>query len=226
LDEQEIVARASEENLTMQVPVLDMNGKQIKTIELPADIFEVEVNVGLMHQAYVRQMAGLRLGTHKVQRRAEVSRTTAKMYKQKGTGRARHGSRSATQFVGGARPMGPRPRDYSKEMPRKMRRGAIRSALSACARDGQLVFVDKLEMATPKTKEMNAVLNSLAGENTKLVLVAALNENVQRSVNNLDNAKTLRASYLNVRDLLKFDRVIVPLDALDVIKQIWGTEQK
>jgi large subunit ribosomal protein L4 len=211
--------------MTMEVPVLDITGKQVRTIELPADIFEVEINVGLMHQAYVRQMAGLRLGTHKVQRRSEVSRTSAKMYKQKGTGRARHGSRDATQFVGGGRPMGPRPRDYSKDMPKKMRRGAIRSALSACLRDGQLVFVDKLTLAQPKTKEMNAILRSLAGEHSKLVLVAERDDNVQRSVNNLPDAKTLRASYLNVRDLFKYDRVIVSLDALDVIKQIWGQEK-
>lgn len=209
----------------MQVPVLDTNGKQVKTIELPADIFEAEINVGLMHQAYVRQMAGLRLGTHKVQRRSEVSRTSAKMYKQKGTGRARHGSRDATQFVGGGRPMGPRPRDYSKDMPKKMRRGAIRSALSACLRDGQLVFVEKMTIAQPKTKEMNAILTKLAGEHTKLVLMADRDDNVQRSVNNLADAKTLRASYLNVRDLFKYDRVIVSLDALEVIKQIWGQEK-
>jgi large subunit ribosomal protein L4 len=209
----------------MQVPVLDTNGKQVKTIELPADIFEAEINVGLMHQAYVRQMAGLRLGTHKVQRRSEVSRTSAKMYKQKGTGRARHGSRDATQFVGGGRPMGPLPRDYSKDMPKKMRRGAIRSALSACLRDGQLVFVEKMTIAQPKTKEMNAILTKLAGEHTKLVLMADRDDNVQRSVNNLADAKTLRASYLNVRDLFKYDRVIVSLDALEVIKQIWGQEK-
>lgn len=209
----------------MQVPVLDMSGKQVKTIDLPADIFEVEVNVGLMHQAYVRQMAGLRLGTHSTQRRGEVSRTSAKMYRQKGTGRARHGSRDATQFVGGGRPKGPKPRDYSKSMPKKMRRGAIRSALSACLRDGQLVFVENLSMDTPKTKQMKTVLDVLAGEYSKLVLVAERNDNVQRSVNNLPDAKTLRASYLNVRDLLQYDRVIVPLDALEVIKQIWGQEK-
>ena len=208
----------------MEVPVLDINGKQVKTITLPADIFEVEVNTGLMHQAYVRQMAGLRLGTHSTQRRGEVSRTTAKLYKQKGTGRARHGSRSATQFVGGGRPKGPKPRDYSKDMPKKMRRGAIRSALSACLRDGQLVFVDQLTIDQPKTKAMNTILQNLAGDNSKLVLVAERNENVQRSVNNLEDAKTLRASYLNVRDLLMFDRVIVPLDALEVITNIWGQE--
>jgi large subunit ribosomal protein L4 len=210
--------------MTMDVPVLDINGKQVKTITLPADIFEVEVNTGLMHQAYVRQMAGLRLGTHSTQRRGEVSRTTAKLYKQKGTGRARHGSRSATQFVGGGRPKGPKPRDYSKDMPKKMRRGAIRSALSACLRDGQLVFVDALTIDQPKTKAMGAILQKLAGDNSKLVLVAERNDNVQRSVNNLEDAKTLRASYLNVRDLLQYDRVIVPLDALDVITSIWGQE--
>ena len=209
----------------MQVPVLDINGKQVQTIDLPADIFEVEVNKGLMHQAYVRQMAGLRLGTHKVQRRSEVSRTSKKMYRQKHTGNARHGSRDATQFVGGGRPMGPRPRDYSLDMPRKMRRGAIRSALSALARDGQLVFVNELAVAEAKTKEAKRVLTVLAGENSKLVLVTGPEEAVKRSVNNLADAKTLNARYLNVRDLLTYDRVIVPLAALDIIKQIWGQEK-
>ncbi|MBL8134663.1 MAG: 50S ribosomal protein L4 [Anaerolineae bacterium] len=209
----------------MQVPVLNMNGQQVSTIDLPADIFDVEVNKGLMHQAYVRQMAGLRLGTHKVQRRGEVSLTTAKMYRQKGTGRARHGSHSATQFVGGGRPMGPRPRKYFMDMPKKMRRGAVRSALTALLRDKQLIFVDRLTMAQPKTKEANRVLNALTGGGSKLVLVAERSENVQRSVNNLPDAKTLRASYLNIRDLLQFDHVVVPLDALDVIKRIWGNEK-
>ncbi len=210
----------------MQVPVMDMSGKQVKTIDLPADIFEVKVNAGLMHQAYVRQMANARLGTHKVQRRAEVSLTTAKMYKQKGTGRARHGSHSATQFVGGGRPMGPRPRDYTLDMPKKMRRQAIRCTLSALVNDGQLVFVDQLTMDTPKTKDMKRVLEALVGAQTSLVLVVGRSENVQRSVNNLEGAKTLNAGYLNIRDLLQFDKVIVPLDALDVIKQIWGRENQ
>ncbi len=209
----------------MQVPVLNTSGKKVDTIDLPADIFEVEVNVGLMHQAFVRQMANARLGTHKTQRRGEVSRTSAKWYRQKGTGRARHGSRDATQFVGGGRPKGPQPHKYTKDMPKKMRRQAIRCALSALARDEQLVFVDKMTIEAPKTKEMRQILNRLVGDdNSALVLVAERNDNVQRSVNNLPDAKTLRASYLNIRDLLKYDRVIVPLDALEVIKQIWGRE--
>ncbi|MEO8397549.1 MAG: 50S ribosomal protein L4 [Chloroflexota bacterium] len=210
----------------MQVPVLDMSGKQIKTIDLPADIFEAKINNGLMHQAFQRQMANARLGTHKVQRRSEVKVTTAKMYKQKGTGRARHGAYSATQFVGGGRPMGPQPRDYTQAMPKKMRRAAIRSCLSALMADGQLVFVDRFAIDTPKTKEAKAVLQALAADNSTLVLIAETNDNVQRSVNNLADAKTLLASYLNIRDLLLYDKVIVPLDALDVIKRIWGKENQ
>lgn len=211
----------------MQVPVLDINGRQVSQIDLPADIFEVEINTGLMHQAYVRQMANARLGTHKVQRRGEVSRTTAKMYKQKGTGRARHGSRDATQFVGGGRPKGPQPHKFIKEMPKKMRQAAVRSALSALARDQQLVFVDSISIDVPKTSAMRAILDTVAGKGVKtLVLLADRNDNVEQSIQNLDNAHYLRASYLNMRDLLQYDRVIVPLAALDVIKSIWGTEGK
>lgn len=208
----------------MQVPVLDMNGNQVQEIDLPADIFEAKINNGLMHQAFVRQMANARLGTHKTQRRAEVSVTKAKMYRQKGTGRARHGARNATQFVGGARPMGPRPRKYTKAMPKKMRRAAIRSALSACYRDDQLVFVDRLHLDAPKTKAMKQILDNLTGGAKTLVLLAEGNENVFLSVNNLATARTLRANYLNIRDLFTHEKIIVPLDALDVIKQIWGKQ--
>jgi large subunit ribosomal protein L4 len=122
--------------------------------------------------------------------------------------------------------MGPQPRDYTLEMPKKMRRGAIRSALSALARDNQLVFVDTITVKDAKTREANRILKLLAGEQSKLVLVTGTEEDVKRSVNNLDGAKTLNVRYLNIRDLLQFDRVIVPLAALDVIKQIWGQEQK
>lgn len=209
----------------MQVPVLNKSGSQVQTIDLPADIFEVEINTGLMHQAYVRQMANARLGTHNTLNRGEVNLTKMKWYRQKGTGRARHGSQNAPIFVGGGVAHGPHPRKYTKQMPKKMRRQAIRSALSALLRDEQLVFVDSLSIDTPKTKEMRGILENLAGKESKtLVLLADRDDNVQRSVNNLPNAQTLRASYLNIRDLLQSDKVIVPLDALEVIKIIWGRE--
>ncbi|HIE38386.1 MAG TPA: 50S ribosomal protein L4, partial [Anaerolineae bacterium] len=117
----------------MVVPVRNMVGEQVDEIELPPDIFEAPVNVSLMHQALVRQLANARLGTHKTKSRGEVNRTKAKWYRQKGTGRARHGSRNAPIFVGGGVAHGPRPRSYGKRMPRKMRRAALRSALSVKA---------------------------------------------------------------------------------------------
>lgn len=208
----------------MQVSVMDQTGKEVQQIDLPSDIFEVEINTGLMHQAYVRQMANIRLGTHNTLDRSDVNLTKAKWYRQKGTGRARHGAQSAPIFVGGGVAHGPHPRKYTKDMPKKMRRQAIRATLSALLRDEQLVFVDKLSLDAPKTKQMKSILAALTGDAKTLVLVAETNENVQRSVNNLPNAKTLRASYLNIRDLLQYDKVIVPLDALDVIKTIWGRE--
>ena len=207
----------------MEVPILNMTGDQIGTVELPADIFEVEVNVGLMHQAYVRQMANARLGTVNTKTRGEINRTKAKWYRQKGTGRARHGARSAPIFVGGGVAHGPHPRDFSKKMPRKMRRQALRSALSALAADGQIVVVDQLALDAPSTRVMDGILYNLVGaENTALVLMAESSEAVERSVRNLPNARTLRASYLNIRDLLSHDRVIIPQDALEVIQLFLG----
>ncbi|MCY3719630.1 MAG: 50S ribosomal protein L4 [Anaerolineaceae bacterium] len=208
----------------MQVPVLDQSGREVQQIELPADIFGVEINVGLMHQAYVRQMANARQGSHKTKTRSEVRLTKAKWYRQKGTGRARHGARSAPIFVGGGVAHGPRPRKYTKAMPRKMRRGAIRSALSALARDDQLIFVDRLQADRPKTSEMRETIRTLAGDGKTLVLLAERDENVQRGIRNLPQVRWLRANLLNIRDLLGHDKVIVPLDALDTIQLIWGQE--
>ncbi len=203
--------------MAIKLPVKNMRGKEVGEVELPADIFEVAVNVGLMHQAYVRQMANARLGTHSAKTRGEVNRTKQKWYRQKGTGRARHGSRNAPIFVGGGVAHGPRPREYTKDMPKKMRREAIRSALSAKAAESEIVVVDNLEMQSPKTRDMADVLYNLVGEASALVLLADVNENVQLSIRNLDDARYLRAMYLNIRDLLKYDMVIMPLDALEQI---------
>ncbi len=208
----------------MEVPVHNMAGQQVGTIDLPADIFEAEVNVGLMHQAYVRQMANARLGTHKTQTRGEVSLTKAKWYRQKGTGRARHGARSAPIFVGGGVAHGPKPRSYDQRMPRKMRRQALRSALSALAADGQIVVVDTLVLDAPKTRLMRDVLANLVGDQTALVLLPGRDDVVELSLRNLSSAHYLHAMYLNVRDLLKYDRVIVSRAALEVITGFLGTE--
>jgi large subunit ribosomal protein L4 len=206
----------------MQISVMDMNGKQIKTVELPADIFEADVNVGLMHQAYILQLANARLGTHSTLTRAEVNRSKVKWYRQKGTGRARHGAKTPNIFVGGGVSHGPKPRKYTKDMPKSMRRAAIRSALSALVRDQQLVVVENFAVNSSKTKDMRQALKSLVGDSSALILLAEANDTLQRGISNLPDAFYLRANYLNVRDLLKYDRVILPLDALDVITSIWG----
>lgn len=209
----------------MQVPVWDTAGQQIDTVDLPDDIFGVEVNVGLMHQHYVRQMANARQGTHKTQTRSEVSRTKSKWYRQKGTGRARHGSRNAPIFVGGGVAHGPRPRDYTKKMPKKMRRGALRSLLSAVVRDDQLVVVDKFEVTEGRTKAVKEALHNLVQDASAIILLAERNEAVENGARNLPNAMTLRAQYLNIRDVLKHDKVILPLDALEIITVWLGTEE-
>jgi large subunit ribosomal protein L4 len=194
-----------------------MNGHQVDEVELPPDIFEAPINVGLMHQAFVRQRANARLGTHKTKTVSEVNRTTAKWYRQKGTGRARHGSRKVNIFVGGSVAHGPRPRKYTKKMPKKMRRAALRSALSAKAAEDAIVVVDRLEMDAPRTREMIGMLEALVGDASALVLLANRSDNVELSIRNIPEARYLRASYLNIRDLLKFERIIMPLDALEVI---------
>ncbi len=206
----------------MDIPMYNARGEKIGEVELRPDIFEVPVNVPLMHQALVRQLANAHLGTHKTKSRGEVNRTKAKWYRQKGTGRARHGSRNANLFVGGGIAHGPRPRKYTKKMPRKMRRAALCSALSVKATEDQIVVLDALEMEAPKTKEMLAVLRSLGLDRRVLILLPERNETVERSARNLPQVKTLRASYLNVRDLLEYDHVLMPLGALQVVEDILG----
>lgn len=207
----------------MQVPVLNAQGKEVQKIDLPSDIFEVEVNVGLMHQAYVRQMANARQHNAHTKTRGEVNRTTAKWYRQKGTGRARHGSRGAPIFVGGGIALGPRnDRNYKQDMPKKMRREALRSALSALARDGQIVVVDDITKFEPKTKAIATALQTVAGTDNALILYTGEQKEAARPMFNLENAKPLHVGYLNIRDLLKHDKLVLSLAALDSIKAHLG----
>ncbi|MBN1248376.1 MAG: 50S ribosomal protein L4 [Anaerolineae bacterium] len=207
----------------MLVPVVNMQGEKVSEVELRPEIFETPVNIPLMHQALVRQMANRRAGTHKTRTRSENNRSKSKWYRQKGTGRARHGSRNAPIFVGGGIAHGPTPRSYEKKMPRKMRRAALRSALSAKAAEQQLVVVDELTMAAPKTKEMAATLRRLtSGDGKTLVLVAERNEAVELSVRNIATALLLRTHYLNIRDLMNADNVVMSLASLEVIESILG----
>lgn len=209
----------------MEVDVLNVDGQKVRTVELPARIFEAPVNINLMHQAYIRQMANARLGTHKTKGRSEVSGGGRKPWRQKGTGRARQGSTRSPVWVGGGKVHTPKPRDYSQSMTRKMRRAALRSALSVKAADSDILVLEELAFATPKTKEMANALNRLVGDASALILIpekTADYDVVIRITNNLPDTKTLYANYLNIRDLLGFDKVILPLKALDVLQAYLG----
>jgi large subunit ribosomal protein L4 len=206
----------------MQVQVHNMAGERVGEVELPTEVFEAPINTALMHQALVRQLANARRGTHKTQSRGEVSRTKAKWYRQKGTGRARHGSRNAPIFVGGGVAHGPKPRAYRKKMPRKMRHAALRSALSAKASETQIVVLDKLQMEQPKTRDLVELLGRLGVSDSALVLLPEKNETVEKSARNIPDVKTLQASYLNVRDLLSYGTVLLPLDSLEIIQTVLG----
>jgi large subunit ribosomal protein L4 len=175
-----------------------------------------------MHQALVYQLANARLGTHKTKSRGEVNRSKAKWYRQKGTGRARHGSRNANLFVGGGIAHGPKPHKYTKKMPRKMRRAALRSALSAKVAEEQVVVLDALEMDSPKTRDLSRTLERVGLEERVLILLPEGDESVEKSARNLPGVKALRASYLNVRDLLGCDHLLMTVDALHVIERILG----
>ena len=206
----------------MEVPVYNTQGEQVSEAELRSDIFDVPVNQALMHQALVRQLANARLGTHKTKTRSEVRGGGRKPWRQKGTGRARQGSIRSPQWRGGGTVFGPSPRSYRQKMPRKMRRQALRSVLSVKAAASQVVVLDALEMAEPKTKQVMRTLQNLGIDSSALILLPQRDEVILRSVYNLPNVQTLVAQYLNVRDLLKFDYILVPLDSLEVIEDILG----
>ena len=204
----------------MIVNVLSMDGKKLREMELPAAIFEAPINIDLMHQAYVRQMANARLGTHETKVRGEVAGGGAKPFKQKGTGRARQGSRRAAQWVGGGRIHTPHPRSYEQRMPKKMRQAALRSALSAKAADEGLVIVDELKLDDHKTRLMVSALTNLVGSASVLVVMPEKDqayEMVMRSADNLEDAKVLLAGYLNIRDLFTYDKLILPVKTLDAL---------
>jgi large subunit ribosomal protein L4 len=206
----------------MQVALRNIKGEVIREIELSDDIFGVPVNVPVMHQAFVRQQANARLGTAATKTRGLVSGGGKKPWRQKGTGRARQGSTRAPQWRGGGTVFGPQPRSYAQAMPRKMRRLALRSALSSKAAEDRIVVLDSLELEMPRTKQMLEILDNLGVTSSALVLLPERNENVERSANNLAMVKTLRANYLNIRDLLGFDYVIMPLGALQIIEEFLG----
>ncbi len=209
----------------MQTTLYNQAGEQIGELELNDYLFGVAPNIPLMHQYVVMQAANARRGTHNTRGRGEVRGSTRKIYRQKGTGRARQGSARAPHRKGGGVAHGPHPRSYAKKMPKKMRRLAVRSALSVKHGQAQIRFVDALSFDVPRTKDAIAFLKAHNLDGKTLIVIdrkSEQNQIVQRSADNLPHVKTIFAHYLNVRDLLQYDNIVMPQTAIEVIEGYLG----
>jgi large subunit ribosomal protein L4 len=198
------------------VDVLNAEGVKSGSVELPADVFDVQANIPLMHQVVVAQLAAARQGTHKVKTRGEVAGGGRKPYKQKGTGRARQGSIRAPQFTGGGVVHGPVPRDYSQRTPKKMKAAALRGALSDRAREGRVHVVESfVDGETPSTKAALATLSALTGAKRVLIVLSVEDELNWLSLRNVPAVHLIESGQLNTYDVLVADEVVFTGDALD-----------
>ena len=204
------------------LPVFDMTNAKVGDIELAEEIFDVEINEGLVHQAVVMQLASRRLGTHATKTRGMVRGGGRKPWRQKGTGRARVGSRRSPLWRGGGTIFGPHPRDYSFTMPRKQRRLAIKCVLTDKVKSGNLIVLDDLNFDAPKTKKFVEFQKVFGVDACKsLFITKELIDNVVRSSNNLQNAKTISAIQLNVFDILNSDKLFITKDAAEKIQEVY-----
>ena len=205
----------------MQVPVYSLTGEIIEQIEVSDHIFAVPVNEGVIHQAMVRQQANARQGTASTKTRSEVSGSGRKLFRQKGTGYARAGSRRSPIRRGGGITFGPKPRDYSQALPKKMRRLALKGALSAKVRDKELMVLENLEFDEPKTKKMAQILTTLGVDSSALVVTSEPEGNVIKSARNLPDIKTMPANLLNVVDILSHKMLLMTVTAVRKAEQLW-----
>ncbi|MEC7519953.1 MAG: 50S ribosomal protein L4 [Myxococcota bacterium] len=200
-----------------KVPVYNLKRESVGELDLADDVFGGEVNEALFYEVVKAQLASRRAGTHKVKNRAEIRGTSKKMYRQKGTGRARHGDEKATQFRGGGRAFGPKPRDYSYKPPKKMRKGALKSALALKLKEGRLLVVDKFDLEDIKTKALAGVLSTLEVPKSSLIVDGSGNENLRLSARNLAKHQYLPPEGVNVYDLLRHEHLILTKDAVEAL---------
>lgn len=209
-----------------QVPVHNSKGKVIGNIKLSDDVFGVPMNQAVVHQALVRQLANSRQGTASTKTRAQVSGGGRKPFRQKGTGRARRGSASSPLLRGGGVIFGPHPRNYRQDMPKQMRRLALRCVLSAKVAENEVVVVDKLSFKKPKTSDMDGILTALGVEPSVLVVTAEPDSNVYKSARNLEKTKTMPANMLNVGDLLAYRKLMLTKKAVRQVEEIAASKPK
>jgi large subunit ribosomal protein L4 len=203
-----------------KVAVFNVSGSQVGDIELSDSVFGIEPNVHVLHSAVLLQQAAERAGTHKTKGRSEVRGGGRKPWKQKGTGRARQGSIRAPQWVGGGTVFGPTPRSYSFKLPKKVRRLAIKSALSSKVVDNEIIVLDQLALNAPKTKEFAGILNNLKVARKALIVTANYEDNVALSARNIPGVKIVAADGINVRDVMLYDKLIITKEAVEKVQEV------
>ena len=209
----------------MKLTVHDIAGKEVETIDVDDAVFGIEPNAAVVHQAMVASMANRRVGSANTKTRGEVRGSTAKIRRQKGTGASRQGSKRAPHHRHGGIVFGPRSRSYEKAIPKRMRRLAIRSVLSAKAADGSLRVVSDLAIGDRSTKSMSGVLKALGFDRSVLVVTGAADETVKLSTRNIERVQALPAAYLNVVDLLNAQGLVMTVDAVRGAETLWGGER-
>jgi len=206
----------------LTLPVYSQQGKQLKKIELDGEVFDGKVNQDVLYQAVLMYRANQRKGLASTKTRGEVSGSTRKLFRQKGTGSARAGSIKSPLRRGGGITFGAHPRDYRQAVPKKMRRLALRCVLSAKANDQELVLVEHLNLEEPKTKQMAGILTALGLDSSTLIVTAEVAENVIKSARNLPRVKTTLADLLNVVDLLSYKTLLMTVAAARRVEGLWG----
>jgi large subunit ribosomal protein L4 len=203
------------------VAVYDRLAKKIGEIELSDKVFGVEINSEVMHQVVVAQLANKRQGTQSAKTRSEVRGGGIKPWRQKGTGRARQGSIRAPQWIKGGVVFAPKPRDYRQVTPKKIKRLALKSALSSKVVDNNLVVLESLELEAPKTKEMVKTINAFEAKKT-LIVTAEVNENVYKSARNIPGVQVMPVNNINVYDILKYENFMITKDAVAKIEEVYA----
>ncbi len=204
----------------MKAPLLNANGEKVDMIELPEEIFGVKPKKAVLWEVVRMYQANRRRGTHKTKARGELAYSTAKLFPQKGLGRARHGSRSANIFVGGYKAFGPKPRDYSYSVPKKVKRLALKMALSDRAMNRRVLVMEKVDFETPKTKNMVGLVGKIGLDNKKVVfLLNSPNKNVYLSGRNIPRVDVKLAKDVNAMDILNFDYVVIEKDGIETLKE-------
>ncbi|CAM4483636.1 50S ribosomal protein L4 [Paenibacillus tarimensis] len=203
-----------------KVALFNVSGSQVGEFELSDSVFGIQPNVHVLHSAVLLQQAAERQGTHKTKGRSEVRGGGRKPWKQKGTGRARQGSIRSPQWVGGGTVFGPTPRKYGFKLPKKVRRLAIKSALSSKVIDNEIIVLDQLAMAQPKTKEFAEILNNLKVARKALVVTANYEDNVALSARNIPGVKFVAADGINVLDVLSYDKLVITKEAVEKVQEV------